>query len=158
MVTSNVEKEDGILNGSIGLLKAVSTKPVNHKSVPELLCMLLDDETAGKKARKKFVRTHERFCAENWTSIEKVVRDFPVGLSVKGGNRFTVEWKQFPMIMRKASRTISSTALRQITLNCVLNPLHRLAYVDLTGCRTETGTSLVSEICMKDFRVDQDIK
>ena len=120
--------------------------------------MLLHAEPAGKIARKKFFRTHERFCPENWSSIEKVVRDFPVGLSVKGGKRFRVEWKQFPLIVRKAPRIISSTALRQITLNCVLNPLHRLAYVDLTGCRTETGNSLVSEICMNDFRVDQDIK
>ena len=47
-----------------------------------------------KKAQQKFVGTHEGFFAENWTPIKKVVRDFPVGLSIGGGNRFRVEWKQ----------------------------------------------------------------
>ena len=91
MITSNVDKEDGILNGSIGISKTVSTKSKNQATVPELLWLALDDVSVAQNAKQKFWKTHQKYCKEHWTPIEKVVRDFPLGLSMRGGNRFRVE-------------------------------------------------------------------
>ena len=58
------------------------------------------------------------------------------------------------------SRFKSSQALRKITLIVFKSTLnvHGLAYVGLTRCRTKTRNSLVADMCVKDFRVDEDVK
>ena len=81
MIILNMDKEDGLVNGSLGLLKAVSIQQHKNLEVPELLWFVLDDKLVGKAAREKYQTTHRSKVEKQWTPVERVVKDFTLGLS-----------------------------------------------------------------------------
>ena len=161
MIIVNMDKEDGLVNGSLSVLKAVSSK--HHKKileVPELLWLDLDDKSVGKAAREKYQTTHRSKVEKHWTPIKKVVSDFPVGLSNRLGRRFRVEWRQFPVLHAQGVTIHKFQGATKDHLElCFQSQLkvHGLAYVGLSRCRTEFGNSLVASMTNQDFRVDSDV-
>ena len=160
MITSNVDKEDGLVNGAIGFLKDVSTKSLQGVSRIELIWLELEDRNAGASTRKKYLRTHSTKVTRGWTPVEKVVRDFAVPLSNRLGARVRMEWKQIPVSHAQGVTIHKFQGVTQDHLElCFESKLkvHGLAYVALSRCRTESGNSIVRPITPKDIKVDEDV-
>ncbi|GBM69555.1 hypothetical protein AVEN_219189-1 [Araneus ventricosus] len=89
MITVNVNVEDGLVNGAVGILKYVDKTESSVKRI----WMLLPEEAIGKEKRRE-VRHKDN---TSWTAIEQVVR------TVKPlRSPYSVVRKQFPVVAAEA--------------------------------------------------------
>ena len=117
MITSNVDKEDGLVNGAIGVLKDVSTKSLQGVSRVELtglnwrieMLERLLEKSTSEHIQQNYIITR------GWTPVEKVVRDFAVPLSNRLGARVRMEWMCCHFTL--CSICFSRRTLTKITFN-----------------------------------------
>ena len=100
LMTLNCDIQDGLVNGSTGLLKKIvyGTKSGSLERVPCILWMEFDDPTVGKDKRAKSQHRYLRDSTiqRNWTPIGLETRRFQRG---KGVSSYQIVRKQFPFIV-----------------------------------------------------------
>ena len=136
MITTNVNESDGLVKGSLGNFRALSTKTSLNKSIPKLYWIELEDKTAGKATRRKFRSTHHVNVENQWTQTKKFVQKLPVGTGSRAGHSesngviflSTCTKCYCPQVPRCKERPFR-TLLQKIKF-------HSLAHVGLSRCCT----------------------
>ena len=155
MINGNMDKEDGLLNGTIGYLRAVST--ANGKI--EIIWLDLVDKSAGSATRRKFVMSHPHYTRNGWTPVKRTIKEFPVKSKhfLEGNKSYLIERRQFQV---ENAQGVTIHKFQGQTVNNIEldfesgRVCHGLVYVGLSRCRTEEGNSLVAPLHRQEIYVD----
>ena len=156
MITININKSDGLLNGTVGILRKLSYRD----NKVEIMWLEIADETVGAIARTSFIKTHPTLVSKGWTPITRIVKDFNVSLSARKTGDYRVEWRQFPLVHAQAITIHKFQGKTEDNL-CIdfgeSGSSHGLAYVALSRCRTKKGNCLMKPITDKEIVVSSDV-
>ena len=158
MVCNNVDKDDGLINGAVGILMRIDT---NNSGQPVVAWIKFADESIGRQLRGKIRKKYPTEVNAKWTPITKVVKTFC--LRLRGGNKslISVDRLQFP-ITPAAALTIHK--LQGKTVDAIEldlrsgRPVAALHYVALSRCRTEAGNRLVYELDPTQIKVSEKVR
>ena len=152
MITTNVDKLDGLVNGAIGVLTDMTRNSDDYISI---LWLKFPDEHVGSKVRASLAGKYGPQCRQLLTPIQRIVRRFGLktrhlkGSTLSQSSNFVVERSQFPLVLASAT-TIHKTqgkSFDSLELDFQsTRPVAGLHYVGLTRCRTESGNSIVSSV------------
>ncbi|XP_031629676.1 uncharacterized protein LOC116344956 [Contarinia nasturtii] len=111
MITTNIDIEDGIVNGACGVLKYIQFEE-NQPNKPKTLFMDFSSDRVGSKARREYKHNLGDIVHESWVPIQRTARE----ISMSKGAKFQVFRIQFP-IMAAEALTIHKS--QGSTCNCV---------------------------------------
>ena len=158
MIISNINKRDGLLNGTVGILRHISRDAQN--GTVEIAWLEITDTSVGRESRRKFSATHKFLVDQGLTPIKREMRDFPVPLGRGYRGAYRVEWRQFPFVHAQAI-TIhkfqgKTEDFLELDFECRA-AVHGLTYVGLSRCRTEKGNRLIFPLAHKDINVSKPV-
>lgn len=96
MVFTNVDVEDGLVNGACGVLKYIEFDEKNPKK-PKTLFLEFDSNRIGVKAKREYVYDNTDI-DQNWVPIKRIARE----ISMSKGSKFQVFRTQFPVTPAEA--------------------------------------------------------
>ena len=156
-ITSNIDTEDGLTNGTECILQKIEYKPGTQK--PSLLWMEFPDQNTGKLTRNTYRHFYKTDIDKSWTPIFAIPRTF-----ITGRQFVHVKRLQFPITLG-AARTIwkaQGTSADKIVVE--MSPTRKIMhghYVAYSRSRTLEGLHLLN-LCedkiATDERVSEEMK
>ena len=156
MVTINISKEDGIINGMIGYLKNVDLQ-----NGPPIRIWLLfpDDPNVGRNLRRHYLNVFPAQVKSGWTPLSRASQTFNVEI----GKKYTsvlAERRQFPVQFTRANTFYK---FQGQTKSCMItDPTGYVScggfYTKITRSTTKTGTSIVGPFNEKHISVSPEVK
>ena len=140
MITTNVSKEDGIINGMLGILKKIHFK----NSTPSILFMSFpDDKLVGRLRRKHYLATFPEEVQQGWVPIKRTVQTFCLPKSARSKTSIGVERCQFPIEFCAATTIFKyqGKSAKSLEINLSGYNFKGGAYTALTRCETRLGNS-----------------
>ena len=153
MITLNISKEDGIVNGALGTLREVMMK----NSIPIGVWIEFNDKSVGSLWRRKHTMKFPDQTSKNWTGIKRQNRVFYVKQKGRFKSEIIVDRRQLPLIIA-AAITIHKTqgkSLDELEFDFDGKTIPALHYVALSRCKTENGNSLVSPVLRQNIKVNE---
>ena len=145
MITLNVSKEDGIINGMMGTLKQIEYR----NGIPATLFMDFPyDSQVGKYRRSHYKCQFPDQTNNGWVPIKRVVQSFRVPKRGSRKSTVTVERCQFPVEFCAATTIFKYQGKSASSLEIDLSgyAFKGGAYTALTRCTSMEGNRLVSDI------------
>ena len=146
MVTKDVDKEDGLVNGAVGVLIDMSYL----KSEIAVLWLSFDDKNIGVSARNGSKDNFRRFVSERLTPIFKIVRSFRVVNKCSQLGHLMVERLQFPLVQASAltihkyqGKTSHQGLATDFESHAAVESMH---YTGLSRCPNELGNYIVTSL------------
>ena len=153
MITLNISKEDGLVNGALGTLREVMMK----KSISIGVWIEFNDKSVGSLWRRKHTMKFPDQTSKNWTGINRQNRVFYVKQKGRFKSEIIVDRRQLPLVLA-AAITIHKTqgkSLDELEIDFDGKTIPALHYVALSRCKTENGNSLVSPVLRQNIRVNE---
>ena len=142
MVSTNIDIEDGLVNGSSGVLRWIDTYPVGDELIVQRVWIDFDYSSIGARARSKLgCRTLD---GKALTPITRVERELPT----KTGNTLVrVSRCQFPLVICEAITIHKSQgqSYDQVVVDVSAKMGLQLLYTALSRARSAAGLFLVGE-------------
>ena len=154
MVSTNIDIEDGLVNGSSGVLRLIDTYPVGEEFIVQRVWIEFDYSSIGARARSRLgCRSLD---GKALTPITRVERELPT----KTGNTLVrVSRRQFPLVICEAITIHKSQgqSYDQVVVDVTAKLCLQLLYTALSRARSAAGLFLVGdEIKWPQPRSDQD--
>lgn len=139
IMTVNIDTEDGLVNGAVGILKHVDYNTVSNSNIPTILWIHFQINKTGRKARS--VRT--KFLETNWTPVTVCVRTFRVGQS----SNINIDRKQFSLVCAEAITIYKSQGgtYSAVALHTKKGMERAAVYVACSRATTSNGLYIVSK-------------
>ena len=156
VISNNVDKNDGLINGAVGVLKEVTL--VDEK--PFLAWLKFGDVNTGRQLRAKLQKRFPEEIAAGWTPISRVVKSFCLRLHGRNKSMVAVDRSQFPMCPAAA---LTIHKLQGKTVDAIEldlrsgRPCPALHYVALSRARTEAGNRLAFDLDPTQIKVCQKV-
>ena len=77
-IISNIDVEDGLINGSQCIIKYIQTTTKDTSTFPYIVWVQFENESIGTNHRKKYTYLYSNNTNRNWTPITKIKRTFLV--------------------------------------------------------------------------------
>ena len=158
MVTNNVDKEDGLVNGAVGVLRELSY----WNSEVAILWLFFDDKRIGGKSRNGSKNKFSRFVSEGLTPLYKVVRSFRVINNCAQLGHLVVERMQFPVVQASAltihkyqGKTAHLGLATDFESHAAVESLH---YTGLSRCPNELGNYIIGSLHAHQIRANEKAK
>jgi hypothetical protein len=140
MVTLNIQTNDGLTNGAIGVLKHVTCKKVGengNQPIPSIAWLLFPNLKTGARTRSQFKGFKPEFIDDAWTPITVESR---IIVSWEGRNIRVVRF-QFPLTPAEAITIHKSQSLgfAQMVLAVHCGISRSLLYVGCSRAKTTNG-------------------
>jgi len=139
-ITSNINVEDGITNGSEGILMKIEYE--QNRTIPKVLWMKFDDAETGKMQRRTYKSFFKQGIDKTWTPIFAIKRHFHTGRS----HAVATRW-QFPFVIC-AAKTIhksQGSTLKNVVVDMTSRmKVHHLHYVALSRVTSLRGLSIIN--------------
>lgn len=129
MVTTNIDIEDGLVNGACGILKHIEFDEENPTQ-PKTLFLDFNSDRVGVKTRREFKHNLGEAVNENWVPIQKVARE----IQMAKDTRFQVYRTQFPLAAAEALTIHKSqgSTMESVCVNMERKLSRELLYVALS--------------------------
>lgn len=146
MITSNIDVEDGLVNGAVGILEHVTLYENNLES-PKIIWLNFNDKFVGNKARCSFVK----YIAKN--NLKKVLVPImkvclPVNINDKLG--IQIKRNQFPLTAAEAM-TIHKSQGQTYQEVCINTSTSKRVTIPMLYVALSRVTSLNGLFILKEF-------
>ena len=142
MVSTNIDIEDGLVNGSSGVLRHIDTYLLGNELIVQRAWIEIDYSTIGARARSRL--GFRSLDGKALTPITRVERELPT----KTGNTLVrVSRCQFPLVICEAITIHKSQgqSYDQVVVDVSAKMGLQLLYTDLSRARSAAGLFLVGE-------------
>ena len=158
MITNNVDKEDGLVNGAVGDLLDLSFM----LSEVVVLWLYFSDKSVGCKARNRIKGKYTKQVSNGLTPIFKVVRSFRVKNNLGQLSNLIVERLQFPCVQASAlsiHKYQGKTAHGGLAIDFEsYSAVESLHYTGLSRCPSEQGNYIISDLYAHQIKANEKVK
>ena len=155
IVTVNIDKEDGLVNGSLGQLMDISFE----NTAVKIIWIQFEDDKTGNEARQKMKNIFPTQTSLNWTPIVKIVRTFRVANRRKYSSNLTLERVQFPLLQASAlsmhkfqGKNAFNGLASDFESRTAVPALH---YMSLSRCPTEEGIYIIGHLFADQIKANE---
>ncbi|CAD6226275.1 GSCOCG00011863001-RA-CDS, partial [Cotesia congregata] len=143
MLTINIDVEDGLVNGAVGILKGYE---MNHKEEIFRLWIDFSDDQIGKKRRKEIYNKNGH---QNWTAIDKAMRNIKPTKKI-----VTIIREQFPIVPAEAITIHKSQGgtYNNVVIHLAKGMKKNELYVAFSRCTKLNGLFIVGDLNIPLFQ------
>ncbi|CAD6209869.1 GSCOCG00010855001-RA-CDS, partial [Cotesia congregata] len=136
MVTVNIDVEDGLVNGAVGILQGYE---LNNKREISRLWLDFSDDQIGKKRRKEIPKEDHK----NWTAIDKIMKNIQPTKKI-----VTIIREQFPLVPAEAITIHKSQGgtYNTVVIHLVKGMKKNELYVAFSRCTKLNGLFIVGNL------------
>ena len=156
MITTNVSKEDSILNGMMCYLRRVEFR---NGTASTLFLSFPNDEAIGSFRRRHYQLKFPDEVSQKWVPLKRVPQNFFIPKTKGSKSSISVERCQFPIEFCAATTICKYQGKTAKSLEIDLSgyAFKGGAYTALSRCETKEGNRLVSDISEKNVMQSPDV-